>query len=78
MRKSSRSLAVEFKKAGRKAQETLRWSPGLHLLRVAQTGIFFAVQLPQSVFMDRVLSSKIVVQCDMHTCIPHSAQAATA
>jgi hypothetical protein len=34
--------------------------------------------LPQSVFMDRVLSSKIVVQCDMHTCIPHSAQAATA
>ncbi len=33
-----------------------------------QTGILFAVQLPQKAFINRVDSSKIVVECDMQTC----------
>jgi len=49
-----------------------------YFLLAAQTGILFAVQLPQNDFIDLVVSSKIVVQCDMHTCMPHSAQVATA
>jgi hypothetical protein len=44
----------------------------------AHMGIFFAVQLPQKDFIDLVVSSKIVVQCDMQTCMPHSAHLATA
>jgi hypothetical protein len=51
---------------------------GGYLLLAIQTGILFAVQLPQKVFIARVFSSNTVVQCDIHTLIPHSAQAATA
>jgi hypothetical protein len=49
-----------------------------YLLRATHSGILFAVQLPQKVFIALVVSSKIVVQCDMQTWIPHSAHAATA
>jgi len=36
------------------------------------------VQLPQKDFIDLVVSSKIVVLCDMHTRAPHSAHLETA
>jgi hypothetical protein len=51
---------------------------GSYLLLEAQSGILFAVQFPQRVFIALVPSSNIVVQWDIQTCIPHSAQAATA
>jgi hypothetical protein len=38
----------------------------------------FAVQLPQYVFIALLVSSKIVVEWDMHTIAPHSAHDATA
>jgi len=48
-------------------------------LRLAtQTGIRLAVQLPQNAFMERVVSSKIVVECDIQTCWPQSEQEVTA
>jgi len=48
-------------------------------LRLAtQTGIRLAVQLPQNAFIERVDSSKIVVECDMQTCWPQSEQEVTA
>lgn len=37
-----------------------------------------AVQLPQKDFIDRVVSSKMVVLCDMHTRAPHSEHLETA
>ena len=39
-----------------------------YLRRATQTGILFAVQLPQKALIERVVSSKIVVECDMQTC----------
>jgi hypothetical protein len=45
-----------------------RLRPFGYLRRATQTGILFAVQLPQKAFIDRVFSSKIVVECDMQTC----------
>lgn len=53
--------------------------PMLGYLRLAtQTGIRLAVQLPQNAFMERVVSSKIVVECDIQTCWPQSEQEVTA
>jgi hypothetical protein len=49
-----------------------------YLLRATQTGILFAVQLPQNVFICLLASSKMVVEWDMHTSAPHSAHEATA
>jgi len=56
------------------------FDPGVRsYLRLAtQTGIRFAVQLPQKAFIERVDSSKIVVECDMQTCCPQSEHAVTA
>jgi hypothetical protein len=49
-----------------------------YLRRAVQTGIRLAVQFPQYAFIDRVVSSKIVVEWDIQTCWPQSAQDATA
>jgi hypothetical protein len=49
-----------------------------YLLRATQTGILFAVQLPQKVFICLLVSSKMVVEWDMHTWALHSAHNATA
>jgi hypothetical protein len=51
---------------------------GDYLRLDTQTGIFFAVQLPQKAFINRVFSSKIVVECDMQTCCPQSEHEVTA
>jgi hypothetical protein len=74
---SARTGAVRVKShLGRSRSAQSRSAP--YRLLATQTGIFFAVQLPQNDFIDLVVSSKITVQCDIQTCMPHSEQVATA